>query len=483
MSRFELFPGLARSLSSASLSHASRRAAAWLRRHRDPLTIFALALGLRLLFSALMAGTYDKDEFVYLALGRDVAHGAIPYRDFPFFHPPGILIVLATLDPLTTLWWPLVRLIDVLLDSCTAVLVWYIARTLYERRAALIAGILYVASPVVLISAVRVDQEVLITALGTAALALLISRRSLLAAGLAGACLGAAIWIKYPMIAFTPVLLLAAGRRWWSFLLGVLAAATLLFAPYLGDFHRLYSDSIAWQLIHRQRNAVSLRLHTTLLYWLVANPFSVASLLLRWNTTPLWLAAGFATGGVFLFAAAVYSHYFVPLAPYAALLGAPAASRLVPNSTRVVPVVLVAVTVGWAAFLTHSAPSSGPIIAMPFSRLQPVITQIKRTIPARAPILASRFEYAYLSGHPWVAHYFWDQHDQVSAQWLARQLTPSAVVLIQPGAAYPPAFLQSADIDRTLRIGRHSSSRLLGLAADKPPARGHHLLQGVASHE
>jgi len=47
----------------------------WLRRRDQALAIVALALSLRLAASLLMANTYDADEFVYLALGRDVAHG------------------------------------------------------------------------------------------------------------------------------------------------------------------------------------------------------------------------------------------------------------------------------------------------------------------------------------------------------------------------------------------------------------------------
>ncbi|MBV9279699.1 MAG: hypothetical protein JOZ41_06430, partial [Chloroflexi bacterium] len=145
---------------------------------RDALALFGLALGLRLVFSILMANTFDEDEFVYLALGRDVAHEAVPYRDFAFFHPPGILAVVALLNPIISWWWPVARLVSLLIDSGTVVLVGCIGSRLYGRRAGWAAAILYAVNPVVLVAAVRVDQEVLVTALGTLGLTLVVTRPS-----------------------------------------------------------------------------------------------------------------------------------------------------------------------------------------------------------------------------------------------------------------------------------------------------------------
>jgi len=88
----------------------------------------------------LTANTFEKNEFVFLALARDVAGGAMPYRGFAFFHPPDVLVLLGFLNPFTTLWWSLARLVDVLIDSCTAALVCCIGSRLYARRAALAAG-------------------------------------------------------------------------------------------------------------------------------------------------------------------------------------------------------------------------------------------------------------------------------------------------------------------------------------------------------
>ena len=76
---------------------------------RIGLGVFLAALSLRLLFGRLVGDTYDYDEFVLLLLARDFAHGAVPYRDFMFFHPPGVLVILSVLHPLVSLWWPIAR--------------------------------------------------------------------------------------------------------------------------------------------------------------------------------------------------------------------------------------------------------------------------------------------------------------------------------------------------------------------------------------
>src|SRR5437764_9445782 len=101
---------------------------------RDLFIVLGVALGLRLIFAALTADSYDPDEFVVLALSRDFAHGAVPYRDFAFFHPPGILVLFRLLQPIITGWWPAGRLVTLAVDSLTAVIVWRTGLLLFGRR-------------------------------------------------------------------------------------------------------------------------------------------------------------------------------------------------------------------------------------------------------------------------------------------------------------------------------------------------------------
>jgi Dolichyl-phosphate-mannose-protein mannosyltransferase len=423
-------------------------------RTRDALAVFGLAIALRLVFSALMANTYDEDEFVYLALGRDLAHGAIPYRDFPFFHPPGILVVLQFLDPLTSVWWPLTRLVNVLIDSVTAVLVWRVASHLYGRREALSAGILYAVSPVVLVSSVRVDQEIIMTALAMVGVTLLVTRNSLKTALLAGACLALACWIKYPMIVFLPVFVLLSPGRKRATLFGFLAAIVLLFLPYLGEIRQLYQDTISWQLISRQTTPLGMRLETSLMFWLILNPFAVGALL--WLKNPRWMVLGFSTGCIFIFTSTAYSHYFVPIVPFAALLGAPLASRIVRVSRTAIVLGSFAIAAAWSTGIGALASQPGYVTSR-FSQIQPAVRLIDRITPPGTPILADGFEYSFLAGRPWVAHYFWNDQSVVSAQYLEKSLTHRTVIARYPDRsriAYPHGltnFLSSHYVQ--MRVG------------------------------
>src|SRR5207245_1148899 len=89
-----------------------------------------------------------------------------------------MLVVLRALQPLVGPWWPAARVFTLLADGVTAALVGWIGRELYGRRGGLTAGLIYGANPLALVSGVRVGQDSLITVLGMAGLALLVTMHS-----------------------------------------------------------------------------------------------------------------------------------------------------------------------------------------------------------------------------------------------------------------------------------------------------------------
>jgi hypothetical protein len=254
-------------------------------------------------------------------------------------------------------------------------------------------------------------------------------------------------------LVFLPAYLLAAPRRAHTCLLGFLTASALLFAPYLGEIHQLYADSVTWQLFHRIPTPLSLRVETTAIFWLIINPLALAALFLV--RKPPWLMFGFATGTVFVLTASAYSHYFVSIAPFAALLGAPLAIRFIRIPTQLVVAGCLALTIAWAAVINLVAQPYVPISR--FSDIRPVITLIDRSIPPGTPMLANRFEFAYLAQRPWVAHYFWDDYDLMSARFLEQRLPRRTVVVWYPlGSWYsfPPGFRTYLDARyRRLQVG------------------------------
>jgi hypothetical protein len=403
-----------------------------------------VALVARLIFAFLIGGTYDYDEFVILLLGRDLSHGAVAYRDFMFFHPPGVLVMMRTLQPLLDLWWPIGRGVSLLADTGTAVLVWVIGCTLFERRIALTAGLLYALSPLALISSARIGQDPLITLLGVAGLALLLRSRSPWMAFGAGVLLGVAVWIKYPAAYFLPVYVLAAPRR--SPIVAAVAAMTfaLLLLPFHAQWSLLYDQTVTFQRT-RWTMDTGTRVGTVALYWLGLNVPAVIGL---WRTRrPIWLVAGFALGVLFVFPSQVYYHYFVPIVPFAALLGAlPVSALLRWNRTQIVMAAL-AILALWAAIIDLGGSNPLFVTAARFSSIQPTITLLRTETGRNQPVLADRFEYAYLARRPALGHYFWNVGVLVNARYLEARADRSGAVVLSHGASsgYPAGFLAWLD--------------------------------------
>lgn len=406
-------------------------------RYRGLLVVLATALAARLAFGLLTARTYDYDEFVILLLARDFARGEVPYRDFMFFHPPGALVIFRVLEPLTGIWWQAGRAVSVVADTITAGLIWVVASAIYERRLATAAGLLYAFSPVSLIAAVRVGQDPIITMLGVAGLALLVRQAGTWPAVAAGVLLSIGIWIKYPALYFAPVYLLAAPRRtpWW--LLGMVCSSAALFVPFHADLQQMYAQTVTFQA-HRWDMPIRVRLETTALYWGVANSIAIAALLRR--RQPIWLAAGVLLGLGFLVGSQVYYHYFVLVAPFGALLGAAVIRRF---AGWLVPAGATALLL-WAAVIDLGGPNPLFVTAAHLSSVEPTVTLLDRVTQPRQPILADRYEYAYLANRPALAHYFWNVGVLVTARWLERRVPRAGAVVLSEGASsgYPPGFVR-----------------------------------------
>jgi hypothetical protein len=402
--------------------------------------VVAFALSLRLLFLALTADTYDYDEFVLLLLARDFSHGSIPYHDFMFFHPPGALVILRALEPLTHFWWPSARIFTVLVDTGTAVMVWRTALQIYDRRTALLAGLLYGLSPLALVSAVRIGQDPLITALGVLGLMLLVTRHSWIWGGIAGVCLGLAIWIKYPALYFLPAYVLAAPRRAVIVMPAAAAALVASLVPFHAEWGALFQQSVTFQ---RTRYLMDddQRWRTTILYWLAANPVAVAAI--PFVSAPFWVVAGFGLGGIFVFTSQVYYHYFVPVVPFAALLGAPLLARIGTRAAAGIGVAGLATCLLWGLLINRSGSRPLYVTAAHFSSIRPTIDLLRAHTTAGESVLADHDEYAYLVDRQQLAHYFWDVGVLVDAHYLERRISGANAVVLSYGASsgYPAGFV------------------------------------------
>jgi hypothetical protein len=91
-------------------------------------------------------------------------------------------------------------------------------------------------------------------------------------------------------------------------------------------------------------------------------------------------------------------------------------------------------TIAWAIGISLAAQPYVPISR--FSDIHPVIQLIDRSTPPGAPLLANRFEFAYLAQRPWAAHYFWDDYDLLTARYLERRLSSKSAVVLYPHGSW-----------------------------------------------
>ena len=404
---------------------------------RQWLIVLACALAARLAFAAVTHDTYDYDEFVILLLARDYAHGAVPYHTFMFFHPPGILILFRLLEPLTSLWWPISHFMVIGIDTGTTMLVWRIAQTLYDRRTALVAGLLYAFHPLALLTATRVGQDPIITFLGILGLLLLLRTRGFVGAMISGALLALAVWTKLPALLFLPVFALARPRMFPVVLLGFVATLCAVAVPFWPQHHALYDQIVTFQRTRWSMSLV-LRLETIGLFWIVANLLAFPALMSR--RVPTWLALGFLISAAFVVTSQVYYHYFLPSAPFAALLAAPVVMRLCRGEIK--PLIgagsLLAVACGVVVAVGGQRPLL--ITAAHLSDIEPTIRYIDRWSRPDEPILADRLEYAYLAHRLALGHYFRNVGTVWSAQDVERYVPRARLVVLSYGASsgYPP---------------------------------------------
>src|SRR5262245_28586404 len=121
-----------------------------LNREGDLLTIGLIALLVRVgppvLYGGIRGG-HLYDDGVYFSAAQHLIIGILPYRDFVFPHPPGVMLLLAPIAALAQLIgdnWAFVvaRFLVALIGATSAVLVTILLRR-YGRAAALAGGMLY----------------------------------------------------------------------------------------------------------------------------------------------------------------------------------------------------------------------------------------------------------------------------------------------------------------------------------------------------
>lgn len=220
----------------------------------------ALSVGL-LLFQALfhghLSGIDEYDDGVYFGAAINLVHGVLPYRDFAFIQPPGIVLLLSPIAALSTVIgtahaFELARLFVVAVSVLNVVMIGLLVRHRPALEVAVATGVMAIF-PGMLGSTQSVLIEPFLVALCLAGMLLLfrqgslrMSSRALTVAGLIfGMAVATKIWAIAPLLAVFIILHGARSRRpdmphraW--FVVGVAGGFLLFATPFIiaapGDF-------------------------------------------------------------------------------------------------------------------------------------------------------------------------------------------------------------------------------------------------------
>jgi hypothetical protein len=228
----------------------------------DLLTIGLSALLVRLgppVVSGGIRGIYGLDDGVYFSAAQHLIAGVLPYRDFVFAHPPGVMLLLAPIAALAKLigdnWaFVIARVLVTLIGATSAVLVAVLLRR-YGRAAALAGGMLYAvwgaaANAERTIALDPFASVLLLTAL-LVLRSVIASARSAMAAGaLLGLSLAIKLWAIVPILVVLLMVAAKAGlRRAGGYLAGVAAVAAAVCIPFFAFApDRMWQDIILLQL-------------------------------------------------------------------------------------------------------------------------------------------------------------------------------------------------------------------------------------------
>lgn len=210
---------------------------------RAPLAVVAVVLVTLLLRawvdlrSGGLAGAGSIDDGVHYAAAASLVAGRMPYRDFLFLHPPGIVLALTpfaaagrVLGDATA--FEVARAGGIVLGAVNAGLLVVVLRR-FGLAAGLTGGLVYACAW----PAVFAERSALLEPLGCCLLliacALTVDRSSRRRAVLAGCALGAAVVVKLTFVPLAVIVLLAMRRRGAAAALAAVGLAALVCLPFL----------------------------------------------------------------------------------------------------------------------------------------------------------------------------------------------------------------------------------------------------------
>jgi hypothetical protein len=265
---------------------------------------------------------------------------------------------------------------------------------------------------------------------------------------LAGFSFGVGVWFKYPTVLAVPAALALTGRRRWiPFLAAFALTVLILFAPFLGNLHLLYEDTVVYQQ-SRFVYPLTTRMLSILLFGVLLQPLAIFGLTRR--PVQWWLVLGYAGALVYLGSSQVYYHYLLPVTPFAAILGAMYLGGLSLDRLKLLmasAIGAVMVTIIWG-FAVVDTPGNYPfhVTAAHVASVTPVQQRIDTLVGPNGQILDDQPDLPVLAYRRNCDDYFWSDNTVVSHSQLQHCLLEVRYVVhfFSGGSGFPPGFLLRA---------------------------------------
>ncbi len=168
---------------------------------RSGLLVFVFALCLRFLVFSISTPTWiNVDEFHYLSRGKMISNGLLPYTDFIFSYPTGAALLFTLQHFLLEDAWILTRVFTILVDACNSYLIFRLATFIYNKKAGVIAALIYIMTPIAIFTNMASLSESYNLLFILTALKLLYREKPKYF--FAGYCLAFSLFIKYYTLLF-----------------------------------------------------------------------------------------------------------------------------------------------------------------------------------------------------------------------------------------------------------------------------------------
>jgi|GEM_PF-1490298 len=420
---------------------------------RSGLLVFVFALCLRFLVFSISTPTWiNVDEFHYLSRGKMISNGLLPYTDFIFSYPTGAALLFTLQHFLLEDAWILTRVFTILVDACNSYLIFRLATFIYNKKAGVIAALIYIMTPIAIFTNMASLSESYNLLFILTALKLLYREKPKYF--FAGYCLAFSLFIKYYTLLFLlPPLLYFTHQNPKS--RNILVYTPLFFILFLlvsvSDVGNLIQQTLINSYLFQECNFF-MRIYMVILFLVFLQPhvlFAFKSFFKKSFVHLWWYSSLF-----YLIFPRIFEHNFMLTLPASCMIAGNYFSEKIsslPNPKKIFSnkinsfyaLTLLIILISFFLMLEFHMLSLIYNINPQhrFEKVSPVVTYIKEHSSRDDFILSDYGEYTYLAQRKQLLGYMWGYRDVFTSKDLISNLGESSLIVVTYPDTYPPGFI------------------------------------------